>query len=144
MTIEVLHKFELNDKNQARIRALYRQLNATITPRALHQVLQEDNHVIFMVCKDEKGEIVGIALMATYKVVSGFRGLVEDVVVDEAYRGKGIGRKLMDSLLEEARRKGIDEVMLFTGHHRTAAINLYKSLGFKIRESGVYNLSFRK
>ena len=42
MTIEVLHKFELNDKNQARIRALYRQLNATITPRPLHQVLQEE------------------------------------------------------------------------------------------------------
>ncbi|MBC6998405.1 GNAT family N-acetyltransferase [Cytophaga sp. FL35] len=144
MTIEVLHKFELNNKNQERIRTLYKQLNDTIIPRPLHQVLQEDNHVIFMVCKDEKEEIVGIALMATYKVVSGFRGLVEDVVVDEAYRGKGIGRMLMESLLEEARRKSIDEVMLFTGHHRTPAINLYKSLGFKIRESGVYNLSFRK
>lgn len=61
MTIEVLHKFELNDKNQERIRTLYKQLNDTIIPRPLHQVLQEDNHVIFMVCKDEKEEIVGIA-----------------------------------------------------------------------------------
>ena len=144
MTIQVLHKFELNENNIARILALYKQLNSIIVPRPLHQVLQEDNHVIFMVCKNDKEEIVGIALMATYKVVSGFRGLVEDVVVDEAYRGQGIGRKLMENLLEEAKRKSVDEILLFTGHHRTAAINLYKSLGFKIRESGVYNLNFRK
>lgn len=139
MIIEILHKFELDEKVQLQIRELYKQLNATIEQRPLHQILQEDNHVVIAVCK-EKGRIVGIALMATYKVISGHRGMVEDVVVDTAHRGKGIGRKLMEKLIEEAKNRNIDEVLLFSGHHRKPAIKLYKSLGFNLRESGVYNM----
>lgn len=139
MTIEILHKFEIDEKIQNRISELYKQLNSIIVQRPLHQILQEDNHVLFAVCK-EGDDIVGIALMAMYKVISGYRGMVEDVVVDEAHRGKGIGRKLMEKLLEEARHRGLDEVLLFSGHHRTPAINLYKSLGFTLRPSGLYNL----
>ncbi|SHJ91930.1 GNAT family N-acetyltransferase [Pseudozobellia thermophila] len=139
MTIEVLHKFELDEKTQRRISELYKQLNSIIVQRPLHQILQEDNHVLFVVCK-EGDDILGIALMAMYKVISGYRGMVEDVVVDEAHRGKGIGRKLMEKLLEEARHRGLDEVMLFSGHHRKPAIGLYKSLGFQLRPSGLYNL----
>lgn len=139
MAIEILRKFEIDEKTQFQIRELYKQLNATIEQRPLHQILQEDNHVIIAVSKEENA-IVGIALLATYKVISGYRGMVEDVVVDSAYRGKGIGRQLMEKLLEEAKNRNLDEVLLFSGHHRTPAISLYKSLGFSLRESGVYNL----
>ena len=142
MTIEILHKFELDEHVQSQISELYKQLNAVIVQRPLHQILQEDNHVIVAVCKEEKN-ILGIALLATYKVISGHRGMVEDVVVDQRHRGKGIGRKLMKKLLEEAENRNLDEVLLFTGHHRTAAINLYKSLGFTLRESGLYNLKLK-
>ena len=78
------------------------------------------------VCR-EHDHIIGIALLATYIVISGHRGMVEDVVVDSAHRGKGIGRKLMEKVLEEAKNKNLDEILLFTGHHRLPAINLYKS-----------------
>jgi len=142
MTIEILHKFELDEQVQNQICELYKQLNANIEQRPLHQILQEDNHVIIAACREENA-IVGIALLATYKVISGHRGMVEDVVVDSAHRGKGIGRKLMEKLLEEAKHRNLDEVLLFSGHHRTAAINLYKSLGFNLRESGLYNLKLK-
>lgn len=139
MDIEILKKTQIDNRIQQQVEKLYNQLNADIRQRPLHQVLQDDNHVIIGACwVDQK--IVGIALLATYKVISGHRGLVEDVVVDEAHRGEGIGRKLMEKLLEEARHQGLDEILLFTGHHRKAAINLYKSLGFNLRESGLYNL----
>jgi phosphinothricin acetyltransferase len=46
----------------------------------------------------------------------------------------------MEKLLEEGKHQGLDEILLFTGHHRKPAINLYKSLGFTVRESGLYNL----
>lgn len=139
MTIEILHKFELDEPIQIQIKKLYNQLNATIEQRPLHQILQEDNHVIVAICKEDD-KVIGIALLAMYKVISGYRGMVEDVVVDVEQRGKGIGRKLMEKLLEEAKNRDLDEILLFTGHHRTAAINLYKSLGFTLRESGLYNL----
>lgn len=139
MEIEILKKSDIDDTVRFQITELYKQLNENIKQCPLHQILQEDNHVIFAVCSIEN-QIVGIALLATYKVISGHRGMIEDVVVDTAHRGKGLGRKLMERLLEEAKHKNLDSVLLFSGHHREAAINLYKSLGFTLRESGLYNL----
>lgn len=139
MEVEILKKSDIDDTVRLQITELYKQLNDNIKQCPLHQILQEDNHVIFAICSIE-GQIVGIALLATYKVISGHRGMVEDVVVDTAHRGKGIGRKLMEKLLEEAKHRNLDGVLLFSGHHRTAAINLYKSLGFTLRDSGIYNL----
>jgi ribosomal protein S18 acetylase RimI-like enzyme len=59
-------------------------------------------------------------------------------VVSEQHRGKGIGRKLMELLIEQAKIRKLNDVLLFSGHHRTAAISLYKSLGFNIKTSGLY------
>lgn len=139
MEIEILKKSDINDTMRFQITELYKQLNDSIKQCPLHQILQEDNHIIFAACRIEN-QIVGIALLATYKVISGRRGMVEDVVVDTNHRGKGIGRKLMEKLLEEAKHINLDSVLLFSGHHREAAISLYKSLGFTLRDSGVYNL----
>ena len=142
MEIGMIKEQDITEKLQIQVTALYKQLNADNTQRPLQEILNEDNKVHFAVCRIN-GKLAGIALLATYKVISGHRGMVEDVVVDPAYRGKGIGRKLMEKLLEEGREQGLDGIMLFTGHHRTAAINLYKSLGFTKRESGLYNLKLK-
>lgn len=139
MEIEILKKTDIDDSIRHQITELYKQLNDNLRQSPLHQILQEDNHIIFAICSLER-QVVGIALMATYKVISGHRGMVEDVVVDIDHRGKGIGRKLMEKLLEEAKNRHLDSVILFSGHHRKAAISLYKSLGFTLRDSGVYNL----
>ena len=140
MEIEILKKTDINDTVRRQITVLYHQLNDKLKQSPLHQILREDNHIIFATYSIDD-EIVGIALMATYKVISGHRGMIEDVVVDTAHRGKGIGRKLMKKLLEEAAKRHLDSVILFSGHHREAAIGLYKSLGFTLRDSGVYNLN---
>jgi len=139
MNIELLRATDLNANLQIEVSALYRQLNASGDQLLLREVLAPGNNVLIAVCKIER-QLVGIALLATYRVISGYRGLVEDVVVDSAHRGKGIGRKLMEKLLQEVKTKNLDEVLLFTGHHRVPAINLYKSLGFTLRKSGIYNL----
>lgn len=137
MEIQLLKKEQLTEDNQSQITLLYRQLNAEVTQRSLHEILVNGNNVVVAICLDEE-LICGIALMATYKVISGHRGMIEDVVVAADQRGKGIGRKLMLKLLDEANVQKLDEVLLFTGHHREPAINLYKSLGFVIRNSGLY------
>ena len=139
MKIEILASSEVTKTVQNQVSQLYNQLNSKIEQRSLQQVLHTENKLIMAVCR-EHDHIIGIALLATYIVISGHRGMVEDVVVDSAHRGKGIGRKLMEKVLEEAKNKNLDEILLFTGHHRLPAINLYKSLGFTLRESGLYNL----
>ncbi len=139
MTLETLIEEALTETIQKQVADLYRQLNADSKQRSLKEILQSNNNVHVIICKiDDK--VVGTALLSTYKVISGFRGMVDDVVVDSAQRGKGIGRKLMERLLEEGKNLGLDEILLFTGHHRAPAIALYKSLGFTLRESGLYNL----
>jgi len=139
MKIQVLKETELTANLQNQVTLLFRQLNADITQRTLKEIMCADNNVLVVVCKI-KNTIVGTALLSTYKVISGYRGMVDDVVVDSAYRGKGIGKKLMERLLNEGKEMGLDEILLFTGHYRAPAIALYKSLGFELRNSGLYNL----
>lgn len=100
--------------------------------------MDPSNSLDIAICT-ENDNLLGIAMMARYKVVSGHKGMVEDVVVSETHRGKGIGRKLMLLLLEEAKKHNLDDVLLFSGHHRQAAIALYKSLGFALKNSGLYS-----
>ena len=139
MTIELLKGSEVNAAVQTRIRELFQQLNADIRQLDVESVLSPENHIVFAICKEDN-LIVGIAAMATYKVISGHKGMIEDVIVDENQRGKGIGRKLMQKLLAEGKKQNLDEILLFSGHHRLPAINLYKSLGFQLKESGLYRL----
>ncbi|MFH6603966.1 GNAT family N-acetyltransferase [Maribacter algicola] len=139
MTISILTKDQVDESLQTSITALYNQLNSNLKQLPLKQLVEDGDSLVFAICKSE-GQVAGIALMATYKVISGHKGMIEDVVVDVKHRGQGIGRKLMEKLLESAKNKKLDEVLLFSGHHRTPAINLYKSLGFQLKDSGLYRL----
>lgn len=139
MTIRLLYHEQLTEHIQKQIEDLYSQLNATAKQRNLQEILGSTNNVFMAVCYSDE-QICGMALMATYKVISGHRGMIEDVVVDSIHRGQGIGRKLMQKLLAVSKEQNLDEVLLFSGHHREAAISLYKSLGFNLRNSGVYTL----
>lgn len=139
ITIGILQIDNLNKDIQVQITKLYKQLNSDIEQLSLKQMLKDEEGLIFVTCTDG-GNIVGIALMAMYKVISGHKGIIEDVIVDEMQRGKGIGRKLLEKLLLEGKNRNLDEILLFSGYHRHAAVNLYKSLGFKLKESGLYRL----
>ncbi len=81
--------------------------------------------------------------MAVYRVISGSKGWIEDVVVDKDYRGMGIGRKLIEKLLAISIEQQLIEVLLFTEEHRTSAIELYEKLGFNKRDSNIYILKKR-
>lgn len=139
MTIEMLTTDAVSESLQSSITNLYNQLDDSIKQVSLITLLKDNKNLTFVMCR-ENDTVAGIALMATYKVISGHKGMIEDVVVDQNFRAKGIGRKLMDKLLEEGKKQHLDEILLFSGHHRTAAIHLYKSLGFQLKDSGMYRL----
>jgi ribosomal protein S18 acetylase RimI-like enzyme len=135
MEIKLLGQEDITEELQEQLSELYLQLNAQLKQLQLSTILEvsEDIAACF-----EKNIVIGIAMMANYKVVSGYKGIIEDVVVSEQHRGKGIGRKLMELLLKEAKVRKLNDVLLFSSHHRTAAIALYKSLGFNMKSSGLY------
>ena len=139
MKTDTLKIQDLNPTRETQITNLYKQLGGEKKQISLKEVLAEDNAITLAYC-EHNDQIIGIASMCTYNVISGKKGWIEDVVVDEQYRGQGIGRKLMEKLLEEGKKKKLTEILLFTEVHRIPAINLYADLGFKLKESRIYTL----
>ena len=137
MEIKILQKTDITPRLQEQLTPLYHQLNDQLRQLSLVEIMENAPQTDIVVALENE-ELIGIAMMAKYKVISGHKGMIEDVVVSKNNRGKGIGRKLMEKLLEQAETEKLDDVLLFSGHHRTAAISLYKSLGFQLKESGLY------
>ena len=137
MKATILDKNDLNIDIKEQVSELFRQLSPNKTQLDLEQILDDKNQITVAYCEDNN-KIIGIALMCTYKVISGNKGWIEDVVVDSASRGKGIGRKLINLLVEVGEKKELSEILLFTEDHRLAAINLYSKVGFKLKESKIY------
>jgi ribosomal protein S18 acetylase RimI-like enzyme len=91
---------------------------------------------------DEKSPIVGMLTLLVYRVPSGIRAHVEDIVVDENVRGKGIGEALIRHALNVAREAGANGVALTTNPRREAANRLYQRVGFNRWETNVFFYEF--
>jgi ribosomal protein S18 acetylase RimI-like enzyme len=87
--------------------------------------------------------MVGSATLLTLVTLVGAFGYVEEVVVDSNMRGRGIGRHLVEGVVDVARSKGLDFVELTSRSSREAANALYQSLSFRRRETNVYRLNLR-
>lgn len=82
--------------------------------------------------------IVGTLTLVLFRIPTGLRAWIEDVVVDGAYRRRGIGAALTQAALERAKAAGARTVDLTSRHSREAANRLYRRLGFVQRETNVY------
>ncbi len=85
-------------------------------------------------------EIVGAMILVLFPLASGLRAWIEDVVVDESARGRGIGAALNRHAIEIARQAGARTVDLTSRPDREAANRLYARLGFNQRATNVYRL----
>ena len=92
---------------------------------------------VLLVARDAD-RIVGTLTLLLYRLPAGSRGSIQDVVVDEAARGSGVGEALTLEALSIAKAAGVERVDLTTRRHREAAHRLYERLGFVQRESDVY------
>ena len=84
------------------------------------------------------GRIVGMLCLTVYRVPTGLRSVIEDVVVDEAARGRGIGAALIREAIERARAAGAEGISLTSNPQREAANRLYQSIGFQLRQTNPY------
>ena len=87
---------------------------------------------------DDDGTILGSLTLATFRIPTGLRAWIEDVVVDDAARGRGVGEELNRDALRRASAAGATTVDLTSRPSREAANRLYQRLGFKARQTNVY------
>jgi ribosomal protein S18 acetylase RimI-like enzyme len=89
---------------------------------------------------DDTGAVIGMATLLTFRIPTGLRAWIEDVVVDEAGRGRGVGDALTQAMVERARELGCRTVDLTSRPSREAANRLYQRAGFVARDTTVYRL----
>lgn len=99
----------------------------------------EASHLLLAV---EDGHIYGSMTLVVFTIPTGIRAWIEDVVVDEASRGKGVGALLNQTAIDMARDMGATTIDLTSRPSREAANRLYKRLGFVERETNVYRYKF--
>ena len=94
-------------------------------------------------CSDEKITIAGMLTLVIYRVPTGIRSIIEDVVVDQAMRRQGIAGELLKRAIQMAREAGADGISLTSNSQRAAANQLYQSMGFKRRDTNAYSYDLK-
>jgi ribosomal protein S18 acetylase RimI-like enzyme len=102
----------------------------------LAAIIQSEASVLFIARVD--GKIAGALTLATFRIPTGVRAWIEDVVVDSEARGHGVGEALNMAAIAEARSRGAITVELTSRPSREAANRLYQRIGFVQRETNIY------
>ena len=129
----------MTDEVVAAFARLVPQLSATTAPpgrNALEEIV--GSPAVTVLIARAGGTIVGTLTLAMFPIPTGFRAWIEDVVVDEAARGRGIGEALTTEAIGLARAAGAKTVDLTSRRSRTAAGRLYERAGFEERDTRVY------
>jgi len=122
--------------------SLLPQLNPQLKPLTMERLsaVIGDPATSLLVVSDG-GHIVGAAAVLVYATPAFVKARIEDVVVDEHARGKGVGEALVRRCVEVARERGAEIVELQSARWREVANRLYPRLGFELRESNLYRLN---
>lgn len=120
------------------------QLTTNNPPPSLDDLaaLVQEASSTLLVARNDSGQIVGALNLTVYRVPTGIRSIIEDVIVDLSARGQGVGEALMQRAIEIAREKGAANITLTSNPMRMAANSLYIKLGFQKRETNAYVFRF--
>jgi ribosomal protein S18 acetylase RimI-like enzyme len=136
---------QVNDELVEAFNRLIPQLSSSATIPTRHEledlVASHCNSVILVRHEDFNNRIMGTLTLVTFRIPTGVRSWIEDVVVDEAARGKGLGKALTLAALDQARKLGAKTVDLTSRPSREAANHMYQNVGFKLRESNLYRFT---
>ena len=137
--IEIFEVTKSNESTLKLVNRLLPQLSKSAPPLTsgkLEDIVQS-THVHLYIAQ-EGAEVLGMLSLVVFPIPTGIRAWVEDVVVDESARGKGVGRALSEYAVQAASEKGALTVDLTSRPSRVAANQLYQKVGFQLRETNVY------
>lgn len=106
-------------------------------PAELAEVVESPSTTL-LVARTPEGEIVGTLTLVMFRIPTQVRAWIEDVVVDGAARGRGVGEALNEEAIRRVAAAGARSVDLTSRPSREAANRLYRRLGFEARETNVY------
>lgn len=139
MSVTVEKATQASDELVQAMQKLVPQLSSSNAPPSvseLNEIIASESSVLFVARVEN--QIVGSLTLATFRIPTGIRAWIEDVVVDESARGHGVGEALNRAALTDAKRRGAITVELTSRPSREAANRLYLRMGFVVRETNVY------
>ena len=124
------------------LRSLLPQLNPELPQLTMDRLAKvvSDPSSTLLLARDGDA-IAGTATLLVYATPAHTKARIEDVVVDESARGRGVGEALVRHCIEVAREKGAEIVELQSARWREVANRLYPRLGFELRDSNLYRLN---
>jgi ribosomal protein S18 acetylase RimI-like enzyme len=144
--VQIIEAVEVTPELVAAFERLIPQLsssNPAPTETELAAICESEASVLLLaVDRDAADHILGSLTLAWFRIPTGVRAWIEDVVVDEAARGHGVGDLLNRAALDRARELGAKTVDLTSRPSREAANRLYQRIGFIARDTNVYRFIF--
>ena len=141
MNVVVNELCEVQDVYVDAVNQLLKQLSSTprvFSRESLKTIVDSGNSHLFLAEVD--GRVVGMLTLSHYPAPTGLKMWIEDVVVDEAMRGRSIGRLLVEKAVGYAATLGEGTLMLTSRPSREAANALYRSCGFEFKETNNYTM----
>ena len=111
-----------------------------LTESMFQELLKSENSHLFFIMKDE--QIAGMLTVGIYHSPTGGKAWIEDVVVNETFRGQGLSKLLVAHAIEFVKAQQIPSLMLTSNPKRIAANKLYQAMGFERKETNVYRMKF--
>jgi ribosomal protein S18 acetylase RimI-like enzyme len=143
-SVEIVEATEVTPELMAAFERLIPQLSSSSPPPTEDELAAlvdaEASILLVAVDHDADGAILGSLTLVWFRIPTGVRAWIEDVVVDDAARGKGVGEALNLHAIERARALGAKTVDLTSRPKREVANRLYKRIGFVQRDTNVYRL----
>jgi ribosomal protein S18 acetylase RimI-like enzyme len=138
-SVEVDVLGEVSDEVEAAFGRLLPQLSRSAKPltRADIARIHSAEAITLLIARCE-GTIAGMLTLVMFPLPTGQRAWIEDVVVDEKFRGRGAGEELTRAAIRIAEAAGARTVDLTSRPSREAAGRLYERAGFQQRDSRVY------
>ena len=140
-SIKIERGAEVNEELDSAFRRLMPQLSASPPPPTLDQLREmiESPCTTVLLARDGgTGAIIGTLTLVVFRIPTGVRAWIEDVVVESSARGRGVGEALSREALRLALERGARTVELTSRPSREAANRLYQRLGFVARDTIVY------
>lgn len=131
---------ELSHKHKDKLKELFIQLTKRPTSNVDIAAMLDDKKNFYAVL-EKNDTLIGFGVLIMYHIPStGKVGRIEDVIVDEKYRGQGFGKLLVQKMISVARENGLVKLNLTSNSQRIAAQKLYETLGFQKRDTDVFVL----
>ena len=140
--IEIHLATEVTDEMVVAFARLIPQLSRSSPPPTaaeIHELISSP--ATDLIVATDGDDILGALTLVVFRIPTGIRGWIEDVVVDGSARGRGVGEALTQFALELARSKGAKTVDLTSRPSREAANRLYQRAGFVERDTNVYRFT---